>query len=209
MQLVETTSPVSDWARWALPDQDHLFDLGVSTTQGQVLRRRPPLSRCNPLARCTHAPQQLNSHVAWDPRAQRGIPHGPPTSCVPPQLNSSRPASSLRALFSSSTCCRFISFSFLHTIPSFGWVLFVVEVVVAVVLLLIRAVHLLYRPPLSLGPAYPSHFSSLIPSPTPTYLIPEAPPAPLGGYRLSRLTFTRSTTRGQGQEEKEEKKKTK
>lgn len=34
MQLVETTSAVSDWARWALPDQDHLFDLGVSHNPG-------------------------------------------------------------------------------------------------------------------------------------------------------------------------------
>ena len=48
MQLVETTSAVSDWARWALPDQDHLFDLGVSTTQGQVLRRRPPCLAATP-----------------------------------------------------------------------------------------------------------------------------------------------------------------
>ncbi len=75
MQLVETTKPVSDWARWALPDQDHLFDLGVPTIQGQVLLRQPPCLAVTPwpLHTRTHH-NKLDSHVAWDPRSQRGDP---------------------------------------------------------------------------------------------------------------------------------------
>ena len=78
-----------------------------------------PLFLCNPLG-VVHAPQHRTAMLLGI-FAPRGVPHGPPASCAPPQLNSSRPAASDRALFSSLTCCHCLVF-FPASLLSFLWV---------------------------------------------------------------------------------------